>query len=499
MLSQALAHISVSDCCERAGIPEPEVRGAVARIHAASSVSVLEDLGIQQAPHSTLNSYLEKLLYLLTGNFAAPGTMNFHTGVASLGGLPGSRKRTSPVHGHRLITGLLPANAVPEEILGDHPDRFRAMIVESANPVHSLADSPAMREAMAALEVSVVIDVAMTETARLADYVLPAASQFEKWEASFFNLEFPENAFHLRAPLMDPLPGTLPESEIHARLVREMGVLDDLDLDPLREAAGRGLMAFAFAFGMMSAADRRIRRLAPVILHDILGPHLTHPSHAGLWMLAQRAAMFFGPSLNRAGFAGDGPVAGNALFEAMVSSPSGLVFSVDDYPETWARLARPDGRIQLVIPELLEELAGMGSESAVTSYDFPLILSAGERRSSTANTIYRDPSWRKTDVGGALRISAADATRLKLTHGGVARLHTGQGSAEVIVEVSEMMQPGHISLPNGQGLSYPDADGKLQLTGVSANELTAADHRDWLAGTPWHKHVPARLEPVAAG
>ena len=38
------------------------------------SVSIFEDLGIQQAPHSTLNSYLEKLLYLLTGNFARPGT-----------------------------------------------------------------------------------------------------------------------------------------------------------------------------------------------------------------------------------------------------------------------------------------------------------------------------------------------------------------------------------------------------------------------------------------
>ena len=40
---------------------------------AASSVSILEDLGIQQAPHTTLNSYLEKLLYLLTGNFGKPG------------------------------------------------------------------------------------------------------------------------------------------------------------------------------------------------------------------------------------------------------------------------------------------------------------------------------------------------------------------------------------------------------------------------------------------
>jgi hypothetical protein len=33
--------------------------------------------------------------------------------------------------------------------------------------------------------------------------------------------------------------------------------------------------------------------------------------------------------------------------------------------------------------------------------------------------------------------------------------------------------------------------------GVSPNELTDVAHRDFLAGTPWHKHVPARLEKVA--
>ena len=80
---------------------------------------------------------------------------------------------------------------IPDEILTDHPDRFRAMLIESANPVHSLPDSARMREALAALDCVVVIDVALTETARCADYVLPASSQYEKWEATFFTLEFP--------------------------------------------------------------------------------------------------------------------------------------------------------------------------------------------------------------------------------------------------------------------------------------------------------------------
>jgi len=83
---------------------------------------------------------------------------------------------------------------VPEEILTDHPDRFRAMIVESSNPP-LLADSAACRAAFESLELMVVIDVAMTETARLATYVLPAASQYEKPESTS-SIRVPHNTFH---------------------------------------------------------------------------------------------------------------------------------------------------------------------------------------------------------------------------------------------------------------------------------------------------------------
>ncbi len=76
----------------------------------------------------------------------------------------------------------------------------------------------------------------------------------------------------------------------------------------------------------------------------------------------------------------------------------------------------------------------------------------------------------------------------------MARLTTRRGSAEVRIEVFEGMQAGHISLPNGLGLDYPDANGGKVAAGVSPNELTAAEDRDWVAGTPWHKSVPARLE-----
>jgi hypothetical protein len=63
--------------------------------------------------------------------------------------------------------------------------------------------------------------------------------------------------------------------------------------------------------------------------------------------------------------------------------------------------------------------------------------------------------------------------------------------------VSARMQPGHVSLPNGQGTDFPGADGSPQLDSTPPNELTHGDDRDPFAGTPWHKFVPARIEAVA--
>ncbi len=488
-----LSSIDVDDYCARAGVAPDDVRAVARRIAAAGCVSIFEDLGIQQAPHSTLNSYLEKLLYLVTGNFAKRGGMNIHTRMSGLGG-GGRPGQVTPVGGHRIITGLIPANVIPDEILTDHPDRFRALLVESANPVHSLADSQRMREALRALDLVVVIDVALTETAREADYVLPAASQFEKWETTFFTLEFPENDFQLRAPLLDPLPGTLPEPEIHARLIRALGTLDDVDLTPLHEAAAAGRSEYAAAFLGLLGERPELSKLAPIILYETLGPTLPEgaAAAAALWGAAQTCFLADPGAVQRAGFPD-----GDALFDAIFAKRSGIIFTRDDYDETWARLATADKRVNLAIPELLEELAALEAEPAGPADPaFPFVLSAGERRSSTANTIFRDPSWRKKDPSGALRMNPADAAGLGLADGTWARVTTNRGSVEALVEVTDTLLPGHCSLPNGLGLSYPDEGGGDTVHGVAANELTDSANRDWLAGTPLHKHVPARIEAV---
>ncbi len=242
----ALGGVDVASCCAHCGVDEALVREATRRIAGAASVASFEDLGVQMNRNSTLVSYLHRLVWLLTGNLGRPGTQYIPTTLVPFA--TGASGKKSPVVGAPIISGLVPCNVIASEILADHPDRYRAMIVEAANPAHSLADSQQFREAMAALDTLVVIDVAMTETARLADYVLPAATQYEKAEATFFNFEFPDNAFQLRPRLLAPPDGPLPEAEIHARLCEALGAYDDSVLEPLRAAAAEDLPTFGVAF-----------------------------------------------------------------------------------------------------------------------------------------------------------------------------------------------------------------------------------------------------------
>jgi anaerobic selenocysteine-containing dehydrogenase len=499
-LERLFAAVDVDEYAARCGVDAALIRAAARRIAAASSVAVAEDLGIQMNRHSTLNSWLEKLLWLLTGNFAVPGAQYMPTSLVSIVRPGGGSKAdpVSPVTGSRIISGLVPCNVIAEEILTDHPKRFRAMLVESGNPAHSLADSRRMREALASLELLVVIDVAMTETARLAHYVLPAPTQYEKWEATFFNFEFPHNVFHLRRPVLPAPEGVLPEPEIHARLCEALGAVTEEALAPLRAAAAESREAFAAAFFSATTADPALGAMAPVVLYRTLGPTLADgaASAALLWGAAHRAAMSHEASVRRAGFAGEGLALGEALFEAILHGHHGVAFTDDDWEVVWSRVRTDDGRIRLVIPELVDELTALADEPELVTDEFPFVLSAGERRSFTANTIIRDGGWRKRDAEGALRISPADAERMGVDTGGRVRVVTPRGSAETVVEVHDGMQPGHVSLPNGLGLDEQHGE-DVRRVGVAPNELTDATMRDPIAGTPWHKSVPARLEPVS--
>lgn len=493
--------VPIADYAERCGIPEDEIRTVARRIATADSVSTYEDLGIEMGPNSTLISYLHRAISVLTANFGKPGALGPHTSVAPLFNYSAAGKEpTDPVTGGKIISGLVPCNEIADGFLSDHPERSRAMFIESGNPVHSLAGSEKFRQAMRAAECTVVIDVAMTETAEQADWVLPASSQYEKAEATFFAAGFPDNMFHLRPAILEPMEGTLSEPEIHSRLVQATGALDGIDFDALRNAAHEGLTSFSEAFMTAAGENKALSEYGAVVLYETLGKTLPWEKRGGavLWFSCQMVAQKYPEQVRAAGHSGEGAELGNALFQAILDGEDGVIFSRHTHDQAFDLLTTPDQRIHLEIEEMHTALTELqNAPLGYTTEEFPYILAAGERRGFSANTIVRDPSWRKKDQEGALRIHPKDADELNIGDGERVRITTPGGQAVAIVEINETVLPGYVSLPNGYGLSYSPAGGNPEIVGVAPNELTSTEWRDPIAGTPWHKHVPAHLEAVA--
>lgn len=116
-----------------------------------------------------------------------------------------------------IIMGYSPPNVLPEEILSDHPQRIRSVICCGSNPLRSYADTSVYEKAFARLDLLVCIDLAMTETARLAHYVLPArrciGTYLAGWRQSFNRIHLPSRFTNKEPkcphpPCLNPEPST---------------------------------------------------------------------------------------------------------------------------------------------------------------------------------------------------------------------------------------------------------------------------------------------------
>jgi anaerobic selenocysteine-containing dehydrogenase len=381
----------------------------------------------------------------------------------------------------------------------------RALWVDSSNPVNTAADTARVLQAMNALDLMVVVDVAFTETAAQAHYVLPASSAYEKCEFTLFNFEAPTNYFHVRAPVLPPLAGTLPEPDIYGRLARAMGVMPgDGVLLELRGKANDPA-AFAASFAAAASADRRVSTLGAQVLYETLGTTLPDGTAAAapLWQACLRLARRQPQAVRRALSASssdvpdDASALGEVLFRAVVGARSGTAFTVHESP--WDLIDHADRKVHLAVPRMLEWLRDLDPSDVAPDPEWPFVLSAGQRRLSNANQNLRDPGTRANDPDGALYIHPEDLEALGVPDQGAVVVETSRARIVVRARATDSMRRGHVALPHGYGQLHPADDGVRRKIGPSINWLTDSQRRDRVADTPHHKYVPVRLHAAVPG
>ncbi|MCM2253189.1 MAG: molybdopterin-dependent oxidoreductase, partial [Ramlibacter sp.] len=173
----------------------------VARLYATSRGSmILWGMGVSQHVHGTDNARCLIALALMTGQIGRPGTglhplrgQNNVQGASDAGLIPmmfpdyqhvsSEAAREHFEQAWRLAPGTLddqPGLTVVEVMHAIRQGEVRGMYVVGENPAMSDPDANHARESLAALEHLVVQDIFLTETACLADVILPASAFPEK-------------------------------------------------------------------------------------------------------------------------------------------------------------------------------------------------------------------------------------------------------------------------------------------------------------------------------
>ena len=218
------------------GVPRGQIMAAACMYATGDPSAILYTLGITEHSHGTDNVIAVANLAMVTGNIGKRGSgvnplrgQNNVQGACDMGALPnvyvGYQSSTSPETKKKFEAAwggslsIAKGLTTPQMFDGACDGSFKALYIIGENSVLSQPNSSHVIKALSSLDFLVVQDIFLTETAKLADVVLPAASFAEK-DGTFTNTE---RRFQRVRKAIEPVSGALADWEIICRIAKQMG------------------------------------------------------------------------------------------------------------------------------------------------------------------------------------------------------------------------------------------------------------------------------------
>ncbi len=194
-LHDAVADFDLEWAAARAGVAADDIVTAARMFADGGRGTAMCGTGPNMAPHGTLLEHLVQSFNVIGGRYAREGeSVQCPTGVLSLGEKPRPPKAqvnaprpemltngaAARVKGLHSILGQGPTAALADEILLPGEGQVRALFTVGGNPVVAWPDQTTVVRALESLDLHVVLDIMMSATARLADYVIPSKLSLER-------------------------------------------------------------------------------------------------------------------------------------------------------------------------------------------------------------------------------------------------------------------------------------------------------------------------------
>lgn len=216
----------LNDLANKAGLSLESIKELTYLYAKDKPSSIILGYGLQRYYNGGKNIRLIDALGALTGNIGIAG-----------GGISYANKYTSAWINNNYVNNTLPyeipsfkRSLFSEYILEDNSDKIKGIFVTTSNPVTQLPDTTKTVEAFNTIPFKVVIDHFLTDTAQMADYVLPCTHIYEEEDFIFSSMWQPYFTYTER--VLSPRNNVKSEFEIFTLLAKEMGMTSFLEKYP---------------------------------------------------------------------------------------------------------------------------------------------------------------------------------------------------------------------------------------------------------------------------
>jgi len=299
---------------------------------------------------------------------------------------------------------------VVDAILEGSPYPLKMVVVQSGNPLVTMADSNRTREAFTKVETLVVIDLFMTETAKLADVILPATTGFEKTQLNRSSIR--NNPMFLQNAVIAPVGDSWPDWKIVFELGRRLGFAAEFPWQTAEEAIDYQLEPAGVTVEQLRQNGKGLR-LEELCYEKYTKQRFNTPSGK---------VEFFSARLAEAGLPG-------------VPFANGM----GDDPISFAD----------------------------RSAEYPVLGISGSRDIRFTNSQFRTiPSLLKAGAGPVVDLHPEDAARQGMAEGDLLRIETPKGAIEMAARISTTVRPGTVRLAWGWG----DYDPRSNLNALTEDD-----------------------------
>ena len=389
----------------------------------------------------------------------------------------------SRVRGAPEVLSCFPVGCLAEEIDTPGDGRIRALITVAGNPAVSVPGAGRLTTALGNLDAMISIDNWLNETTRHAHVIFPGLSPLEHAHIDdLYWIYAIASCVKYSEAVFEPLPDTDRPHEWEL-LLRLGGSLfgtpvPDVDVDALDDLYTAGMIA--------TFAGLPNNPLTGLDAEKVMGM-LTGRGPERLADMSIRV----GPWGDRFGERPDG-----LTLAEVRRHPDGLRLGELDGGRLDDTVTTPSGKVELLHRHIADDIPRLIARMARETTD--LVMTSRRHLRSNNSWLHNVPALMKGRDRCTLLIHPDDADRVGVKSGSTAAVSTTEGAVHVLVEVSDEMTPGVVSLPHGWGHGVPGTELDIANAhpGVNNNLLNPVDVIDVPSNTHATNGIACRVTAV---